>query len=396
MTTPSSFSGQGLSIQVYTPRAWAAKTFLYNISDDINSYTHTISTDGGFTSASFQMSGNQSFIEDWYQSGLGRHIQVFGPSFNLVWEGFVNDVSITAGGLTASRGPLTELANRVQVNYAPVIVDENGVPVDPPVTGTTTSTLLDAGSMNGDSIAIYGTWEKVVNSGNLSDADAIYIRDLFLEENAWPRGSNSLSVGADSGTLEVTINCRGYIDWFSYIYNDVTEQYITCTDKIISVIAADPNNIVSSVTERIANNAYAIMALDDTDRTAKTVIDEIVSLGGGSDARWAFGIYGWQIPRYEPVSTSIDYFFYMADGVQRVETDRGTVLQAWDVIPGKWVAMPEFVWGSSVRSFDIRTDPRVFFVEEVVFTAPDQVVLSGGNKIYKMGQYLAKLGLGGG
>jgi hypothetical protein len=90
----------------------------------------------------------------------------------------------------------------------------------------------------------------------------------------------------------------------------------------------------------------------------------------------------------------LKYFFYTADTVHRVESVTGEVLQPWDVQPGEWVALPDFLFGSSIRSFDIRNDPRVFFVEQVDFTAPDQITLNG-KKVKRLSQYLAKFGLGG-
>jgi hypothetical protein len=80
--------------------------------------------------------------------------------------------------------------------------------------------------------------------------------------------------------------------------------------------------------------------------------------------------------------------------MQEIQTLDGGVVNSWDMRPCKWVAVPSFLAGFGYKKVDFRNDPRVFFAEEVNFTAPDQVVISGA-KVRKLSQYLAKLGLGG-
>jgi hypothetical protein len=389
MTTPSAFQGTGLSITIYNPLIQDG-AFLYNLSEEINSYSHSISATGGFVSASFSLAGDRNYLEDWLQYGICRHVQVLGPSLQVIWEGYVDQVDIVMGNITSTKGPLTNIANRVSVIYTPII-DET---VDPPTTGTTTETTIVEDLTSQEK---YGIWERVVSTGNLLDEDAEYARDLFIFENAYPELNTSVTPGGSSGDMSITIQCKGYIEWFNnFIYNELADPglSVTADTKIEAVILDEPNHVISTSFDKIDINAVLVPGNETENKTAKTVIDEVVVLGGGVDDRWIFGVYAWRKCRYFAASTSLKYFFYTADTVHRVESVTGEVLQPWDVQPGEWVALPDFLFGSSIRSFDIRNDPRVFFVEQVDFTAPDQITLNG-KKVKRLSQYLAKFGLGG-
>ena len=56
--------------------------------------------------------------------------------------------------------------------------------------------------------------------------------------------------------------------------------------------------------------------------------------------------------------------------------------------------MLDFMYGSAVTEADAHGDPRSFFIEQVDYTAPDTISING-QKIRKLPQYLAKMGLGG-
>ena len=385
MTTPSSFQGLGITVNVYRPFIQGGQ-FVMNMSEMINGYNHTIATDGGHVSATITVSGDKNFMEDWLQSGLGRHIQVYGPSYQLIWEGYVNQIDVAMGSLTATRGPLNAIVNRVSTMYTPIIDDD----VDPVVTGATTETVITENDL---SQGEYGIWEKVLSIGTVLDSEAEDIQAIYLLESAYPEGNISISVGNQSSDMTATIQCRGYIDWMNFVYNNpVTPLSMWASDKVEDVLAADPNAIIVTNYDEVGYNAVLVPSWEDTNRTAKTIIDEIVQLGDGTDGRWAFALFG-RIPRYYAVGTEVEYFYYISDNVQYVETRYGEKVAPWDVQPAKWAAIPDFYWGSATRSLGPRNDPRTFFIEQVDFTAPNLVVLTG-KKVNKLPQFMAKMGLG--
>jgi len=68
MTQPSKFSGTGLSILISMPLV-QGEDVVGNFTDAVSDYTHTISSNGGYASADFTISGNNEFLENW----LGRN-----------------------------------------------------------------------------------------------------------------------------------------------------------------------------------------------------------------------------------------------------------------------------------------------------------------------------------
>lgn len=386
MTTPSSFSGTGLSIDVRTPYIQGADP-LGNYAANVNSYNHVISASGGYLSASFTTVGNETFAEDWLAYGLGRHIIVYGPSAEIIWEGFVNQLDINMGGVTFTKGPLVEIANRVSGVYTPVIDPTT----DPPITGTALETTLTEDS---ESILKYGIWEKLLNIGTVLLADAYYIRDLYLEENAFPDGNPSISISGGSKNYSITVNCRGYIDWLEYIYNFTDSHLSIYLSEIIkNILGSDPNDIISTDYSSISENLVIKDPWTEDNKTAKTLIDELLALGGGSDDRWTFGIYKNRKAIYAPIPTEVEYIYYKTGTTQQIETTQGTIVEPWNVLPCKWVTIPTFLSNLNISASNIKNDPRIFFAEEVNFTAPDQVTINGA-KVRRLAQYMAKLGLG--
>jgi hypothetical protein len=389
MTTPSSASETGITIAAFMPLVQGGAQ-VGTITEEVESYSHSIAANGGFISASFTINGNREMLEDWIEYGLGRHIQAHAPDNRIIWEGFVDSMSATVGGVTTTHGPLVNIANRVSVMYTPII--DTGT--TPPITGTPTETVI---AEDTDSQDKYGIWEKIVSTGNMLPADAIFLRDLFLKENAYPDGSCTVSIGQETGTMSVTVSCRGYIDWFGYVYNDITTPLsVTVTTKLKDVIDADPNNFFSSSDSKttIFANLVLTISYEDQNRTARTIIEELLSFGGGSDDRWLFGIYADRIVRFNQAPTAVEYVYYLVDNSQRIETKTGEVVPVWDVLPGKWISLLDFMYGSAITDLDAHGDPRSFFIEQVDYTAPNTISISG-QKVRKLPQYLAKMGLGG-
>ena len=392
MTITSALSANGLSIVVNRPLVLGG-THICDYTEDVSSYAHTISITGGYISAEFSISGNEMLTNDWLQSGLGRHIVVYGSSLQIIWEGFVNQVNAPMGGVKFSRGPLTNIANRVSAMYTPILDDT----VDPPITGVTTETLIIEDL---DSQTKYGIWEKVLNVGTVTLLVAEYIRNLYLVENANPEASNTISIGESSNDITVTVQCRGYVDWLSnYVYNyncvePVTVQYLIASDKLIDVLIANPNNIFDTLYDGIDENLVIQADVECENKLAKTIIDSIVALGGGTDDRWTFGVYANRKPVYKAIPTTVEYLYHGTSTEQEIETVSEEKIRPWDVLPGKWVATPDFLSSSGIKIAYPREDPRVFFAEEITYTAPDKVTINGA-KIRKLSQYLAKLGMGG-
>ncbi|MCJ7741654.1 MAG: hypothetical protein MUO95_03105, partial [Methanoregula sp.] len=208
-----------------------------------------------------------------------------------------------------------------------------------------------------------------------------------------------INLSDNSGEISISVQCRGYIDWLDYVYNlgevEVDGVSIFSSDKIIAILAEDPNNIISTSYDKIYFNGVLVIDKELDNRTAKTIIDEILTYGGGNDDRWTFGIYANRKPVFQQIPTEVEYIYYKNNLNQAIETISGGLLKPWNVVPCKWVAVPDVMSSSGIKISSPKNDLRVFFAEEVTYTAPDQVSISGA-KVRKLEQYLAKLGLGGG
>lgn len=398
----SKFSSKGLSLHISIPLPQGTDA-IGDFSDAVDSYTHTISANGGFTSAEITLVGNHEFLEEWLQYGLCRDIKVFGPSQEVIWEGFVNQIDVNMGAATFSRGPITNLGNFVWGVYSQI--HTLGLPdcLQDPLSDAGEPVVYDPGptlAVQDDySISKYGIWEKMINIGEATICEAERVRDIYLKENAYPEGNPSLSLSDNEGELSVKLSCRGYVDWLGYTYNIITPEgtphvWAYTSTIIKNILANDDNDVISTSYDKIDENMVIKDTYTSDYKTAKTLIDEAVSLGGGTDDRWTFGIYKDRKAVFTAIPTEVEYVYYKAGTTQMVETLAGEIIDPWDVVPCKWVAIPTFLASFNYKLYDIRNDPRVFFAEEVVFTAPDKVSISGA-KVSKLAQYLTKLGLGG-
>lgn len=403
MITPSATRNYSITVGLHQPLIKGG-AYIRTLENELNSYSHTISVNGGFISASISISSMD--IDDWILNGLGRHIVAYGSGGEIIWEGFIDNVSVNLGNITIERGRLTELCNRCMITYTPVIID---LDTGQEESGDTTQTTV---ADDEDSIEKYGIWEQVVSGGSIvgvgedeeemvadyfAKADAM--RDLYLKEHKEPEVSHNPVVGNEGGDISITLDCKGYIEWFTYVYNygeldeDLEEpiESIMLSDKITEVLNAEPNGIFPTAGTFIAFNGLLVNRIEMKDRTAKTILDECLTFGDIDLNRWTFGIYEERNAYYKKFSTEIDYLYYIASNMQKIIDRKNTEILPWNVRPGKVAFLPDTVLGGS-SPVDIYSDARIMFIEEVSFTAPDTINLTG-KKVKTFDQLQAQLGL---
>src|SRR3990167_8008088 len=249
----------------------ASYTKVFN--DTITAYSHTINAKGGFYSASITTFLSDAEAVDWIENGVGRHVVVYGHDGTVVFEGFINQINISYGTLSASRGPLFDVANRVSIMYVPIIDDT----VDPPINGDRTETTIAEDAASQDK---YGIIEKILSAGSLLDDgttnEALEIRDLYLSEMKDIYTDETINVSGGN-VPSVTIECLGYNEFFKvYDYNDLNPLSVTFSTKLQSVINADPNNVISTQFGEMDNNPLLTTAYEDENRFAESVIQAIV------------------------------------------------------------------------------------------------------------------------
>jgi hypothetical protein len=396
----SFFQEKGLSVKVTRPLWTSVGEQEWNLSATINTWDHEIAVDGGYRSARFQIAANDRMIEDWLESGLGRHVECYNQAGIKIWEGFINSISASLGTLSITRGPLLSVANRVGVTYTPIVDTE----VEPMTTGAATMTTLSEDTDSQDKWAIQ---EEIISGGTLMDDatwcgsactpdnEAEEIRDAYLGEHKYPETSESINVGGPAQP-QLTLECAGYVEFLNrYIVDDDTEGTTTIPAKIQTVLGLDVNSIFSTDYNYI-NDAAAFLlltpSLEIENRKAKTIIDEMVAQGDGNDNRTYFMILNDLKAYYDAIPTTIDYHHRIAAKDSVVTTPTGARIDPWDVRPAKWAFLPDFMVGRTFPS-ELRLDPRNVFIESVRFTAPNGLVLEGG-KVSNVKQLMAKKGGG--
>lgn len=349
-------------------------------------YAHNINAVGGYWSAEIKFSARQDFAEDWYTNGLGRDICVSNLSLAEIWNGFVNEIEVQIGTLTATRGPLIDVSNRVDLVYSTV-----DTTTDPPVVGMRENTGV---SNDTDSQAIYGIIEKILSTGGATQTTAEQIRDTYLEENKDPETSQRITIGESSEPV-VTLKCLGYVHWLElYTYTSTTTGTRAYNTRIQDALAADPNSIFSTDYSGLTANAATVPRYDNDDRTGWQVIKGIISKGDTSYNRYTFGIYQNRKAYYDVVPSNIEYYHKLSDNRQRIERLDGVEIKPWDVLPARWLQISDWLIGRLPPTSDLRSDPRNMFIESVQYTAPYGLSISG-NKINTLPQILGQLGLTG-
>ena len=383
-----SYSASGrVSISAYEPLA-TGNGYVGDLTSRINGYEHETAAMGGYWSAKIQMTDKQIALEDWYENGLGRRIVTTSPDGETIWEGFVNEISLSLGGLSIKLGPLIGIANKVKLIYS-TFDTTSGTP--------TTGVRAETGySQDAASQAKYGILTHVLSSGGATSITASALVDEYLRIYRDPEVDQERTFAGSGSAPSMTLDCLGYVHFLdTYKYNQtVSSGTMDLSAKINAVLAAEPNNFISHATGDIASNVVAVPQYENDDKTAWAIIKELTSLGDGSDAKYIFGVYENSICHYGAIPTSADYFQHLADPGQRILTDTGQIIMPWQVLPGRWIMARDLLIGRVADSVLIEDDPRVMFVESVNYAIPNKVNLRG-SKVRRLDQKLAKLGLAG-
>jgi len=352
-----------------------------------SNYSHEIAAMGGFRSAQISFGGTRAELEEWFANGVGRHIRVM-DGIDLVWEGFVNQVSIQTGVLTAARGPLLAIGNKVKVAYQTVTYNTN-----PPIGG---DAALTNNAEDTASQGRYGIVEKVLNGGSMNATEADQVRDTYLSEYKDPETTQQINTQAASAN-SVTLECLGYISWLDAFYYTETANSGTrqIKQKIEDVLGAEPNSFISTDYNRIDANSATVGRYEQDQQTGWAVIRDLVARGDSSGNRHLFGVYGDRIAQYGAIPTNVLYEYRLGDKSRKISVlGSNQDVPYWKVRPGQWMRLPDFLIGRVGDDTPVGRDPRNIFIESVTYQIPWSVQINGG-KTGKLAQLLAQKGLGG-
>jgi hypothetical protein len=212
-----------------------------------------------------------------------------------------------------------------------------------------------------------------------------------------PQIAEDLSFGSSGGDVAiVSVDCLGYYHYLDrYTYEDPintnSDGFIALSTKLAAILDGDPNGLFSSGNADITTNEIEVGEGEEGDRTALTVIKDLITRGDDDDNRYIFGIFNGRQFVYEQVVDQITYQHEVTNPRQAVTTTDQVEVYPWNIVPGKWVLLSDLFTGRGEVT-DLRSDPRTLFIDRVSFTAPWSVRLAGG-KISTVGQRIARLGI---
>lgn len=375
-----------LSILIYEPLAASGTLLSDDLGDLVTAPGFTLAAFGGPLTLNLSFNTDRISAEEWMQYGVGRHVEVYSPAQDMVWEGFVNSVRTNIGSLSVVRGPYLDIANKVRVVYSGVDTS-----TDVPVVGIREST---AWYEDADSQAKFGVLERIVSVGGATAATAAQIAQTYLEEYREPQTDETDNL-ASSVAPSVELECSGYISYLETFVCDLTTTGLqNASAKVEAVLGEDPNSIISTDYDRVTTNTTQVGAYDRDNRPALTIIKGITGLGDSSYDRWLFYFAPGRKAVYEAIPSTTEYMRRLTDPSQALALfPAGATIAPWNARAGKWVFYTDLLVGRSTTS-DRAADPRFMFIEETSFTVPWALTLRG-SKVAELDQLMARLGLGG-
>lgn len=386
MLYKSRYSSQGFTVSYYD-RLPKGGVWLNDIDIALQDWRHSITAFGGFDTASFSLSVEQNILEDWIRNGLFRPIVVRDNFLSIIWEGFVDSITINQAGLSVTHGPVTAIANRVFALYSGVDTS-----VYPPQIGVRkiTPTFNNTASQSN-----WGIWWEILSLAGVTDSNADQLVGMYLAEHGYPEINSNFSFSNEE--ISLTINCLGWYHTLSYPFSYTgASGNITITNRIKQVLNTNPNLWLSTDHSRIENNVTTVPQYEDDNQLALEHIRGLSAMGDSANNRHIFGIYEDRMAVYNTVSDEIDYTIELADPNRRILDITGSVVPPWRVRPGKWIFFNDFMpsLGSAYEEF--QQDPRMLRIESLQFDmrTPYSVQFAGGISS-KYDQRSARLGLRG-
>lgn len=323
-----------------------------------DSWSHSITEQEGFKSASTTIGGNREYLNELFESALGQHWRTEDDNNQTVWEGMVWSLSLTDEGWQYSRS-LDAFGNRLRILYK----------------STATGERLHAPSYAGwqedaASQAQFGIKEVIKSIGETNAARALGLADIELARLAWP-GRSKRYTGASGTTLSIQL--RGYMDTLAWrIYNDLTSGLEDSSVMVDRIVAAAGQFI--SATD-VQTNVFDFSAYHNRDRSALSILRDLVSTGDGTNP-WMIGVYEDQVLHYQARPTEVN--MHWSKGAPEPTRLGGQPVCPWMIRPGD-VIRSDWILPGYTLSESVGQDPIVLQVKEASFSAPYKVSLTGAD-----------------
>jgi len=322
--------------------------------------SHIVSASYGFDTCKFVLRGDTDYLRSWFRAGLIRDIVWRSPSGQVIWNGYVQSLTLQEGGMSRSKS-IKPMANRIYYVYSALDTSTN-----PPTVGAqTTITLNDTASQDS-----YGIKQATISGGQITTTAANIEANTALTEMS--RISIDEVMTSSSGAPpSLSIRCAGYAHmmmWWNYSQT-ISSSTANLSAIISAILAADPNSVINTSAINIDANTTQAEQYYNGDRPAWNVIRDLADRGGAANNRWVAGVYENRQLIYKQAETfdsnfntlaANKYLTYQrnpADFGDRIFDEAGRELLHWNTRPDRLIYTSGY-----------GRQPQ--YIEQSIFTAP--------------------------
>jgi hypothetical protein len=319
----SFLSNIGIRIPIYERGAGGipTTTFLFDLAERADGMDMSIADGIGFESFRVPFACSTDEALDHLANSLMRSTVVYGPDAEVIWEGFIEEVSATFGQEKRSVS-LRDMANRLNVRYTTVL----GTPGS---TGTASDTA---------SQALYGVKDAVLSTDMSDAAEAGYYRTVELAARKNPLMSPATELGTgELGGVLVELNFVGWgavVEWLLTANTSTTKTQTTTQLTTLLTTYIATNTFLSASGANITASGINVSEFIAPDTTYKAKFEDLLKRGDGTNP-YAWGFYEGRVLTAGPwagaTPTTIGYQRYL--GSSTLYDGNGGEVPYWDARP---------------------------------------------------------------
>lgn len=334
-------------------------------------YRHTIAAIGGFDTASCDIAvrsrdEGQQFLDQY----LGNRVAFYVDNpVEPIWEGFINRMTFSAGGVDYSIG-LDQMANLVRVIYTTAASSP----------ATTQSAAATATTKSTYSQSIYGIKEEQVDMGLMvGGTGATILRDTVLAQRALPK--SSILPGSGGGLLHIE-----FLGFYHTLMWETFRQAVTGAVQLGAFVDTIIGGIGNGTT--FFDNTDTILTIANTNTIdqatvkGETVWDVLMKIAEIADATkyYVMGVTptdfqtGTRRFYYDQATNDITYTARQADGL-RIRNLYGQLVPPWTVRPDTGVRVSDMLIGWN----GVGDNPAETYIMKIDYDANRQSVIYSGD-----------------
>jgi len=338
----------------------------------VYNYRHTIDGVGGFDTASCDIAvrsrdEGQEFLDQF----IGNRVAFYADNPVVpIWEGFINRMTFSAGGVDYSIS-LDEMANRVRVVYTTLSTDP----------ATTQGAAATTTAKSAYSQSLYGIKQEQIDLGLMTAGTGVtHLRDTVIAQKALPK--SSIKPGSGGGGL-LHIEFLGF--YHTLMWEDFRQptaaavQLGNFVDTIVGGILNGTTFFDNSDTSLTIANTNTINQQTLKGETVWDVLKKIQETGNTTNY-FVIGIsptdfqLGTRRFYYQIASTDIVYTARQSDGL-RIRNLYGQLVPPWTVRPDAGVRVSDTLIGWN----GIGDNPAETYITKIDYDSNQQTAIYSGD-----------------